>query len=472
MPAGLLASEQSELERSVGQLTQVLATLEQRFVDPVDAEAALFEGAMPAMVRNLDPFSSFLDPDQFESLREMQRGTEKGFGAVLWVKDGSVDVLQTLEESPSARAGVSPGDEIVGMNGYWLAELNMDQLVAVLSEARQREADLLVKRPQFSRLIPLKLTPAELADPSVQRRFFPQPGIGYVRVANFEAGTDSELREAIEALGGHDLKGLVIDLRRNPGGVVEAAVRTLTLFLEPDQRILWIEGREGPKEEVRTPAGEPYRFPLSVLVDSETASAAELVAGALQDHGRATLVGGHSFGKGLVQSVFELSGGAGLALTTARYLSPEGRTIQRPIGKCGDFQLSPCGEDAEAAVRGGIEPDVFAVRRYTPFQFAMKASDSFLDFAKVYVLDGRAIDEGFNPSSEMLDEFQLFLSQRGIRVTLAEWTSALEFIRTHLQQEIFNLTLGVEKGDQVELRSDPTVLAAIEALTSAGGASR
>ncbi len=472
LPAGLSVSQESELERSVGQLTRVLAILEQKFVDPVDAEAALFNGAMPAMVRNLDPFSAFLDPDQFESLREMQRSTEKGFGSVLAVNHGRVDILQTLPESPMARAGVSPGDEIVGINGYWLAELNQDQLVAVLSEARQRQVDMLVRRPQFSRLIPLTLTPAELADPSVQLSFFPRPDIGYVRIVNFEAGTDVELREAVERLGGDSLEGLVIDLRKNPGGLVEAAVRTLTMFLEPDQRILWIEGRDGPKEEVRTPPGEPYRFPLAVLIDSETASAAELVAAALQDHGRAALVGTHSFGKGLVQSVFELSGGAGLALTTARYLSPDSRTIQRPIGKCGDFQLSPCGDEDEPTARGGIEPDVVAIRNYTPFETVMKASESFLDFAKQYVQGDRVIDENFEPSPQMLDEFQLFLSQRRIRVTLAEWTSAMDFIRANLKQEVFNLTLGVESGYKVEMRSDPTVLAAIEALTSATSAAR
>ncbi len=471
-------AQEDDLERSIRRLSEVLSVIQTRSADPADLGAALYQGAIPAMVRRLDPHSAFLDPQQFESLKEMQRSTEKGFGSVVSLNHGRVIVLQTLPESPSMRAGLAAGDEIVGINGYQVAALSIDQLVALLSQSRQQPAELMVKRPNFARLIPMTLTPEELADPSVREAFLLRDKVGYIKVANFEADTHTELRLAIEELGGRDLQGLVLDFRKNPGGVIEAAVRMAAMFLEPGQRILWIQGRDGPQEEVRVPPGnEPYHFPLAILVNDETASAAELVSGALQDHDRATIVGVRSFGKGLVQSVFELSEEAGLALTTARYLSPSGRPIQRSLDDCADFQFASCKDDAppksyptdsgrEILGGGGIAPDRRSLpRQYTPFEAWLKGSDSFLAFARNFVNRRREpIDASFDVTPAMLDEFQLDLSERGTRVTLSEWTATVEFIRQSLRQEIFNLTLGVEKGDEIELRNDPQVSTALDAI--------
>ena len=242
----LAADDAEELSLAVGRLTEVVSSLQQRFAQPFDLPAALYEGALPAMVRTLDPHSSFLNPQQCESLKEMQRSTEKGFGSVLSLTPGRVVVLQTLPESPSAKAGLSPGDEFAVVNGYPLAHLGVEQLVALLSQSRRQPVELMVRRPNFARLIPLTLTPAELADPSVRLRFHVRDRIGFIKIANFESGTAREVGEAIEELGGQDLEGLVLDLRNNPGGVVESAVQLAAMFLEPRQRILWIEGREGP----------------------------------------------------------------------------------------------------------------------------------------------------------------------------------------------------------------------------------
>ncbi len=473
--------QEDDLERSVRRVSEVLSIVEQYAADPVDSTAALYQGAIPAMVRGLDPHSAFLDPQQFESLEEMQRSTEKGFGSVLTVNDGRIVVLQTLANSPSMRAGLSPGDEIVGVNGYQVAALTQAQLASLLTQSRQQRAQLMVRRPNFARLIPMTLTPEELADPSVRHRFVLRDGVAYVKVANFEANTAQQLRSAIDELGGNELEGLVLDFRKNPGGVIEAAVMAAAMFLRPGERILWIQGRDGPQEEVRVPPGnEPYEVPLAILVDQETASAAELVAGALQDHDRATIVGRRSFGKGLVQSVFKLSEETGLALTTALYLSPSKRPIQRPLSDCADFQFASCRTDEppktyptdagrEIQGGGGIAPDEDAAPwQYTPFEGWLKGSDSFLSFARTFVRNRKApIDESFEITPAVLDDFQLYLSERGTRVTLAEWTSTVEFIRQGLRQEIFNLTLGVEKGDEIELKNDPQVRAAVEAILSA-----
>ncbi len=470
-----------DLEPQVKRLIDVYTALEKNLADPItDPEAAFYQGAIPGMVHTLDPHSAFLDRDQYASLKHMQTSTETGFGSVLQLVPGRVVVLQTLEGSPSARAGLAPGDEIVAVNNFSLTEMDINQLAAVLGQSRHAKAELLVRRAGFARLIPITLVPAELADPSVPRKFLLKPGIGYVKVANFDVHTAEDLSVAIEELGGHALQGLVLDMRDNPGGVVEAAVRIASFFLKPDQRILWIQGRDGPQEEVRVPEGvEPYAFPMAVLVNSHSASAAELVSGALQDHDRATIIGEPSFGKGLVQSVFELSEGTALAITTAQYLTPSGRSIQRNLGDCRLYQLVPCGDDKKdsskvfktdagrvVAEKGGIQPDQFVLPRgYTNrLETVMEASNSFLDFARRYVREHPGISEDFEVGPRMLDAFQLFLSERRIQPSLSEWSSTVEYIRERLQQEVFNLTLGVAKGDEVEARRDAPIQAALQTI--------
>ena len=464
--ATTLPDETAPLEQQLTRLLEVFRLLDENLAGSFDPAAAIYGGALPAMLQTLDPHSAFLDPFQFESLQEMQRSTEKGFGSVVNLLPGRVIVLQTLPDSPSARAGIAPGDEILVLNGQPLAYMPIEQLVAVLGNARQGRAELMVKRPHFTKLIEMSLIPAEMADPSVSRHFLIEPGLAYVKVLNFEAETAKELSEALEAMGGEELEGLVLDLRGNPGGIVESAVQVAAFFLEPGDRLLWVDGRGGPKEELRVPPGfKPYRFPIRVMIDERTASAAEIVAGALQDHQRARVLGLRSFGKGLVQSVFELSGGTALALTTAFYQTPEGRTIQRSLGACGEFQLAACVEEQAPEQRGGIEPDLITgPRPLSAFEQAMLASNSFLEFVRDYVANRSGFDETFEADNSMLDDFQAFLSERHIRPSIAEWSSTLQFIRSMLKQEVLNLTIGVAAGDEVEIRRDPAIQTAIREL--------
>jgi carboxyl-terminal processing protease len=474
----LSAQEGKDLEAEVRRLIEVYSLVEQQYADPIDPQQVFYHGALPGMLQTLDPHTAFLDPEQFESLKQMQNSVEKGFGSVVSLLPGRVIVLQVLPDSPSARSGLSAGDEIVGLNGYSLSQLTIDQLVALLGHSRQDKAQLMVKRPGIARLMPMTLVPAEMADPSVPRAFPLRPGVGYIKVGSFEGPTAGDLHQAIEDLGGHLLKGLVLDLRGNPGGIVEAALQSASFFLQPGQRILWIRAREGPQEEVTVPEDvQPYEFPLCVLIDQTTASSAEILAGALQDHDRATIIGLPSYGKGIVQSVFDLSEGTAVALTTAKYFTPSGRSIQKPLENCEMYALLSCqgsGEefktDEGRTVRsgGGITPDqIVTPRAYTRFETVMEASNSFFEFAQRYLAIHPQVDESFDVPAGMLDDFQLFLSERRIRPDLSEWSLTRDFIRQRLKQEVFNLKFGVAKGDEVEVLLQPPVLAALKVLEAA-----
>ncbi len=455
------------------QFTTAYHLIEENSAEPVIPEQAFYAGAIPGLLRSLDPFSSFLDPDQFRSLKDMQQSVQKGFGSVVSIAPGRVVILQTLPGTPSARAGLSAGDEIVEINGYRIDRLELEQLVELLRQSRQQQAQLMIRRPGVATLMSFVLTPAELASPSVSRAFFLRPGVGYIKIESFDEGTPEELRKALDKLGGPKLRGLVLDLRENPGGLLPAAIETAGLFLKPGQVILTIRGRSGQAEEIKVPEeAQPFQFPLAAIINGKSASAAEIVAGALQDHDRAEIVGEPSFGKGLVQRVFELSETTGLALTTALYFTPSGRSIQRPLS-----QLKNTGAAANSAGGyrtgrgrkveggGGIVPDIAVTPEgLTPLRMALEGSSSFLSFAQRYTSEHRDIPPDFEVTPELLDEFRLFLSEHQIRPSLSEWSANRDFIRIRLKTEIFNLAFGVEKGDEIDAQRDAQIQRAVAAL--------
>ena len=464
------------MESSVKSITEAYAILEDNAADPVSAEQAFFQGAIPGMLRRLDPHSVFFDPGQFEQLKKLQTSTDKGFGSVVSIVPGRVIVLQTLPGTPSAKSGMAPGDEILAVNGYQLSRLDMEQLVALLTQSRQQQAQLVVRRPGNARFLSFVLTPEEMQSPSVERVFFLKPGIGYLRVASFDEKTGRLIHDGIEKLGGRQLKGLVLDLRKNPGGLVTSALETAALFLKPGSRIVTVRGRNVAEKSEDVPTGAtPYEFPVAVLMNERTASASEIVAGALQDHDRATIIGEVSYGKGLVQSVFPLSQGTGLALTTALYYTPSGRSIQKPLDSK-QFALAsatahPNGDaqfhtDSGRRVTGGggIVPDyIVPPAPMTRFRAAMEGSGAFVTFATSYV-GNHKVTEDFEVTPAVLDDFQEFLSQRDIQPGVNEWSAEREYISNRLKTEIFNLTLGVEKGDEVEAQRDPQIKKALEVL--------
>lgn len=464
----------AELERELLRLMEVFALANEHAAEPPDFDQVFYRGAIPGMLRRLDPHSVFFDRDQFEQLKEMQKSVSKGFGSVVSVLPGRVIVLQTMNGSPSQKAGLSPGDEILAVNNIALAGLELEQLVEVLGATRQRQAELIVRRPGVVRLMTFTLTPAEMQSPSVDRAFALEGGAGYVRATSFDEDTGKLVREAIEKLGGARLKGLVLDLRDNPGGVVGAALETASYFLKPGQRLLSARGRRAEAQNLDVPEGAaPYEFPVAVLVNGKTASAAEIVAGALQDHDRAVVLGEPTFGKGLVQSVTPLKEGTGLALTTAFYYTPSGRSIQRPL-RSGELsaatQVTGRPEyktDAGRVVKGGggIDPDIFMEPpAYSRLIYVMEASASFPNFATSYLGRVREIPANFEVTPELLGEFRSYLIERQIQPGQSDWSAVRDYAASRLKQEILNQARGIAAGDEVEVQRDPLVRRALEVL--------
>jgi carboxyl-terminal processing protease len=476
LATALVLPAADDFDSQLKRVIDAYAIIEQNASDPISSEQVFYQGTIPGLLKKLDPHSVFFDPGQFDQLRKMESSTQKGFGTVVSLLPGRVIVLQTLPNTPSSKAGLTAGDEILGINGYIINRLDLEQLTELLTEARQHPAQLDVRRPGTGGIMRMVMTPEDMETPSVDRTFFIGPGIGYIRAASFDERTGKDIRRAIEKLGGEHLAGLVLDLRNNPGGVVQAALDTAALFLKPGQQVFTIRGRGVPEKAELVPENaSPYDFKLVLLVNAKSASASEIVSGALQDHDRASIVGDVTYGKGLVQSVFTLNEKAGLALTTALYYTPSGRSIQKPLDTT-QFELAAATvhpnkqqefhTDKGRVVTGGggIHPDyVIFPPAQNRLRIALDASGCITSFATDY-LQRNKIEADFEVTPPILDEFEAYAGVHGIQPSIGEWAAESDFLRNRIKTELFNQAFGVERGEQVELKRDPLVLKALELL--------
>lgn len=294
--------------------------------------------------------------------------------------------------------------------------------------------------------------------------------MGYIRVNSFDPQTAKQFKAALEKLDAPKLRGLVIDFRGNPGGVVQTALECAALFLNPGQRMVSVKGRNLKTEDVDVPKNAtPFAFPVAILVGPKTASAAEIFTGALQDHDRATVIGEPTYGKGLVQNVFPLSGNTALALTTAFYYTPSGRSIQKPLAS-GQLIFEPTRKEYKTDKGrivlggGGIQPDILvSPEAPTRLKVAIESTGSLTAFATEYNQKNK-VDASFHVTPAIVDDFHVFVSQRGIQPPIGEWLQQSDYIQSRLEQEILNQARGVEYGDEVEAQRDEVVRAAVKSL--------
>lgn len=315
--------------RKLDIFARVLSYVENNYVDPVDEEKLVY-GAIRGMLANLDPHTLFLAPEEYREMQADTSGEFGGLGIEIGARDDALVVVAPIDDTPAARAGIEPGDQLLAIDGESTKGMGVATAVRKLRGAPGTKATLRILRTGFAEPRDLVLLRDRVRVVSVESRLEPG-GVGYVRIKSFQDRTDAHLARALEDLRkqrGGPLAGLVLDLRNNPGGLLDQAVRVADRFLT-EGVIVTTQGR-GPtqrEEERAHPADTEDPYPLVILVNGGSASASEIVAGALQDHRRAVLLGTKTFGKGSVQTVIDLEDGSGLKLTVARYLTPSGRSI-------------------------------------------------------------------------------------------------------------------------------------------------
>ena len=479
-----------EEQELVLRASEIVTTLLQWLPEEHEPEDVVYDG-IGGMLQVLDPHSNYLDPRSFRHMRERQEGSFFGVGIIISSRNGNVTVISPIAGTPAAARGLRAGDVISAVAGDPTEDLTLDEVVDLVRGPEGTTVILTIERPGFKEPFNVEIERTRIPQTSVRFAFLIEPDIGYIRLSEFSNTSTREVQEALADLTNQGMKRLIFDLRNNPGGPLDAAVGVSDLFLEEEQLITSTRGRTPENNTTFRAPGNPAGFdgPLVVLVNQGSASASEIVAGAVQDHDRGLVLGEVTWGKGLVQTVFTVRD-TGLALTTARYYTPSGRCIQRDYESFIDYVTHRNGNDTSTAEiyqtdagrtvlgGGGIKPDITIenrtfsesmVRLYTVsafFRFAVEL------LAEVPEEQYGAFAENFEVNEETLDRFWIWaveeeILEPGIIESLAEDEIEVADVTRSITVEVFNSTLGLNDGYRVALEGDDQMTAAIEHLDEA-----
>ena len=469
------SSSTNDLEQSVKTFTQVLAVVEHDYAKPVKVDRTVYNGAIPGMLGVLDPHSSFFDQKAFSLLREDQHGRYFGVGMQIGPESGRTVVIAPFPGSPAYKAGVRPGDVILKVDDKSCKGLTTDQVANLLKGPRGTVVHVTVGREGWKQPIEFTITRGEIPHNAVDFYTMLSPGIGYVHISTFESEeTADELAQATIALPHQAVQ--VGDMLHAKAQLIDSHHGRAS----PERRYYAVHGNDGD------------HVPIVVLVNSGTASASEIVSGALQDHDRALIAGTTTFGKGLVQTLTPLSYGTGLALTTARYYTPTGRLIQRPYrnisyweyrfdpqpAKKPEVRLTDGGRTVYGG--GGITPDVkIAAPQIDPFQRKLIQNGVFFppigspleigvgDFTRYYLGQRPKVTRDFTVDQSVINEFQQFLTRQKIDYTPQDIQQNLDWLKWKIKREVFTSVFGLDAGYQVDLDNDEQVQKAIPLIPQA-----
>jgi carboxyl-terminal processing protease len=470
-----------------------LRAIEDTYVGPTESDRLIY-GAISGMLQTLDPHSSFMDPRSYAQMRERQEGRYYGLGIRIGVSDGDITVADVFEGSPAYQRGMRRGDIIARIEGEDTKGWTSEQAVLRLRGARGTPVNISVRRSGYDKLIDLQVTRDEIHMPTVPAAFMMDSTTAYLKLTDFGENTDSELGRALKDLSSKGMRRLVFDLRGNPGGALDQAIKVSNRFLPKGEMIVYTRGRVSNSEQSyrALEASDFLNVPMVTLVDRRSASASEIVSGALQDHDRSLIVGETTFGKALVQSVFRINGGAGAAITTARYYTPSGRMIQRPWDSSFDECLTYTYREQETTKPhrsedlkytdsgrkvysgGGVEPDHRLdgpVMGFNPTRFSrtLAARNLFAAFAERFSRQGdtriapstsrqgRELTPEFQVNDAMIAEFRQLVEEYKIKIDEAAWKQDENFIRAMIRFEIDLDLFGVAPAWRHLVALDPQV---------------
>lgn len=480
--------------------------IERNYVSEVNHEE-ISEKSIQSMLWTLDPHSSFFTAEEFRKLYEDQSSQFYGIGvSIIQHKDG-VYVQSVIPNTPADKAGIRYGDRFVNVDGKDAKEWTSSEVSKNVRGEKGTSVKVQVERPSSDKPIEFTITRGGVPLPSIRNHFMLPSGVGYIGLTGgFQETTSEELDAAMADLKKQGMKSLILDLRNNPGGLLTQAREVVSRFVPEGKTVVSVKGRTSyvEKEELRTNGEADTEIPLVVMINGASASASEIVAGAVQDYGRGVIVGADSFGKGLVQRVFPLPFGAGLTLTTARYYTPFGRSLQRDYsnGSIYEYYTHSNGEEGGEGVAPkpagspvttangrtlyggrGIEPDVLVKsREFTPvrgrlidaaFYFVRRMAYGQIRGLESYKAERQSFAQTVSAndvivSDKILDAFKAFVAaDKSHGLTSAMVDSDAEYARVRIRQEMATALYSNEAGNQVLIESDPQILKALESMAEA-----
>lgn len=470
-------------QRSLDTLTEVMDPVQKASPEP-PTPRQLTHATIQGMLHTLDPHSNYMDESEFRMLREEQKGSFFGIGAIIQQHDQGIAIISPMKGGPAERLGVRSGDLIKEIDGVTTEGMSSNAALQKLRGEKGKLVEIAVQRTGIPGLLHFSIPRAEVPTNSVYYSFMLNPTTGFILIKDFGETTSEEFEKAVATLKRQGMKQLILDLRLNGGGVLDAAIGISRQLLGPEQLIVSQKGRDGRDEnQTRTSRGDrldPY--PLVILINRGSASASEIVTGAVQDHDRGLVVGQTSWGKGLVQSVLPINRSRGLALTTARYYTPSGRSIQRDYTHGLDDYYNP--EDEKDAKPqgpafktdlgrtvyggGGINPDyTIPSVKFSEFMVNLRFRNSaFFRFA-VLEKEQFGITLGQHADDTVLARFRAWIQEQKITLADADWTANLEGIREQLSIEMQNVAFGIEAGFKIQCEKDPAILKALEVMPEA-----
>lgn len=490
------AAGATDLQSSVKNFAQVLTVVQQNYAIPVDSSKVVYDGAIPGMLRMLDPHSYFFDPHQWAITLEDEQGRYYGVGMqiVQRISDNKTQVVSPFVGSPAYKAGIRPGDIILKVDDKSTVGMSSVDIADLLKGPKGTTVHIAMGREGVSDPLVFTLVRDEIPRHDVDPPIMIRPGVGYIRLTGFNETTGDDVAAALKQLNPSSLNGLVLDLRDNPGGVLDAAWAVGDMLLDKNQLIVSRKGRVSPYHPYYALHGNNgLRVPVVLLMNSGSASASEILAGAIQDHDRGLVMGERSFGKGLVQSVQGLSEGTGLALTTAHYYTPSGRLIQRDYHDVSffDYEYNRGATIKQTEVKltdsgrkvfggGGITPDVeFPSPKLNEFQQVLRrASKNILssmvpidvgvgDFVTYYLGTKPNITKNYEVDGSVITLFKQYLTKRGVVYADQDIAENLDWIKLQIKREVFTSIYGLPEGFRVETEADAEVSKAVDLLPQA-----
>ncbi len=472
--------------------SQALSAIESNYVDKVESDA-LVTSAIRGMLATLDPHSSYFTPQEYARMRERQEGRYYGIGVSIVSLDNDITAVTVFEGSPAYKKGIRSGDIIAKVNGDSARGWTTEKAMSVLRGAKGTPVHIEIRRRGYEAPIPVELTRDEVYIPTVPAYFMIDATTGYVRMQDFGENTDHDVKHALHELASKGMRRLLFDIRQNPGGPLDQAIKVANEFLPRNNLIVFTRGRipNSDQDYKATEDGEFTNIPIVLLANRNSASASEIVTGALQDHDRAYVVGETTFGKALVQSIYRISGSAGLALTTAHYHTPSGRLIQRPWDATFDEYLSYSLKDQDVArphnpsdlmhtdagrpvySGGGIEPDkrvAGPIEGFNPGRFGrtLYARQTFERFAQRYTAEGdtrigggaaatgrKTVKSNFVVDDAMMSEFKEQLKTDRIKIDEDAFTKEIDFIRAMIRFRIDEAVFGMAEARRHLIMVDP-----------------